>query len=116
MIDWNSGADNIFKMSEEIRNPSMIVPRSLLAGLVINGTLGFAMLVALLYCMGDVDEALNANPSYPFMAIFKSSVGSTAGATVMVSIIIIMAFAATTGCLASTVSFSTSSTREPGIY
>ncbi|ROV97877.1 hypothetical protein VSDG_04886 [Cytospora chrysosperma] len=96
------GGDGAIHMSEEIRNPSMIVPRSLLAGLLINGILGFAMLIALLYCMGDVDQALEANPSYPFMAIFKSSVGSTAGATVMVSIIIIMAFAATTGCLAST--------------
>ncbi|KAI0839456.1 amino acid transporter [Hypoxylon sp. FL0890] len=96
------GGDAAIHMSEEIRNAAVVVPRSLLTGLLINGTLGFGMLIATLYCMGDIDAALAENPHYPFMAIFANATGSTAGAAVMSAIVVVMAFSATTGCLAST--------------
>ncbi|KAI1445420.1 amino acid transporter [Annulohypoxylon stygium] len=96
------GGDAAIHMSEEIRNAAVVVPRSLLTSLLVNGTLGFGMLIATLYCMGDIDEALAQNPHYPFMSIFKNATGSTAGAAVMSSIVVVMAFSATTGCLAST--------------
>lgn len=72
-----------------------------MTGLTINGTLGFAMMIATLYAIGNIDDALAENPQYPFMAIFRNAVGSTAGATVMSAIVVIMSFSATTGCLAS---------------
>ncbi|KAI0964960.1 amino acid transporter-like protein [Xylaria arbuscula] len=96
------GGDGAIHMSEEIRNAAIVIPRSLLTGLAINGTLGFALLIATLFSVGDIDEALAENPQYPFMAIFKHAVGSTAGATVMASIVVFMSFSATTNCIAST--------------
>lgn len=89
-------------MAEEIRNAAVVIPRSLMTGLAVNGVLGFAMLIATMYCVGDIDAALTENPSYPFMAIFRNAVGSTAGAAVMSAVIVVMSFSATTGCLAST--------------
>ncbi|KAI1429104.1 amino acid transporter-like protein [Xylaria sp. FL1777] len=96
------GGDGAIHMSEEIRNAAMVIPRSLLTGLAINGTLGFALLIATLFSIGDIDEALAENPQYPFMAIFRHAVGSTAGATVMAAIVVVMSFSATTNCIAST--------------
>ncbi|KAI8955179.1 putative GABA permease [Xylaria longipes] len=96
------GGDCAIHMSEEIRNAAMVVPRSLMTGLAINGTLGFAMMVATLYALGDIDVALAENPQYPFMSVFRHAVGSTAGATVMSALVVVMSFSATTGCLAST--------------
>ncbi|KAI0202611.1 putative GABA permease [Astrocystis sublimbata] len=96
------GGDCAIHMSEEIRNAAMVVPRSLMTGLAINGTLGFAMMIATLYSIGDIDVAIAENPQYPFMSIFKHAVGSTAGATVMSALVVVMSFSATTGCLAST--------------
>lgn len=89
-------------MAEEIRNPSLVIPRSLMTGISINGALGFAMLIVTLFCLQDIDAALAANPSYPFMAIFETAVGSKAGAAAMSAVVVIMSFSATTGCLAST--------------
>lgn len=89
-------------MAEEIRNAAVVIPRSLMTGLTVNGVLGLAMLIATMYCVGDIDVALAENPSYPFMAIFRNAVGSTAGAAVMSAIVVVMSFSATTGCLAST--------------
>lgn len=69
---------------------------------MVNGTLGFSMLIATLFCMGDIDAALAEDAHYPFMPIFRNAVGSTAGAVVMSAIIVTMIFVAATGCLAST--------------
>ncbi|PSN60880.1 putative GABA permease [Corynespora cassiicola Philippines] len=96
------GGDGAIHMSEEIRNASLVIPRSLMTGIMINGTLGFGMLVATLYCMGDIEEALMVNPTYPFMAIFHRAVGSTSAAAAMSAFVVVMAFSATTGCVAST--------------
>ncbi|KAK2598596.1 hypothetical protein N8I77_011994 [Diaporthe amygdali] len=109
------GADGAIHMAEEIRNAAVVIPRSILTGITINGSLGFAMLIAILYCMGDIDEALAANPSYPFMAIFQSATGSTAGATVMAAIVIVMSVSATTGILASTSRLYWSFARDRGL-
>ncbi len=89
-------------MSEEIHNADVVVPRSLLTGLFINGALGLGMMIATLYCIGDIDAAIAANPLYPFMAVFDNVVGSKAAAAAMASVVVVMSFSATTGCLAST--------------
>lgn len=53
---------------------------------LLNGTLGFAMLLALLFCMpNDINSVLTSNTYYPFMNIYAYAVGSNAGATAMVS-------------------------------
>ncbi|KAI1110230.1 putative GABA permease [Nemania sp. NC0429] len=95
------GGDCAIHMSEEIRNAAVVVPRSLMTGLAINGTLGFAMMIATLYSLGNIDQALAENPQYPFMSVFHHAVGSVAGAAVMSAIVVVMSFSATTGCLAS---------------
>ncbi|KAK3687733.1 amino acid transporter-like protein [Podospora appendiculata] len=95
------GADGAIHLAEEIRNAELVLPRSLMTSLFINGTLGFAMLIALLFSMGDLDSALARNPAYPYMSIFESAVGSTTGAAVMSSLILVMGISATTGSMAS---------------
>ncbi|KAG8169214.1 hypothetical protein KVR01_001963 [Diaporthe batatas] len=109
------GADGAIHMAEEIRNASVVIPRSILTGITINGSLGLAMLIAMLFCMGDIDAALEENPLYPFMAIFKNVTGSTAGATVMAAIVVIMSVSATTGILASTSRLYWSFARDHGL-
>ena len=54
---------------------------------MLNGTLGFAMMIALMFCMPtDIAGTLDAVTFYPFMSIYSYAVGSTAGATAMVSL------------------------------
>lgn len=53
---------------------------------LFNGTLGFAMLLALLFVMPpDLSDVLETETSYPFMSIYAYAVGSTSGATALVS-------------------------------
>ena len=52
----------------------------------LNGTLGFAMIIALMFCMpSDIPETLETVTFYPFMSIYAYAVGSDRGATAMVS-------------------------------
>ena len=72
--------------AEEIRNAPTVIPLSMGLSTLLNGTLGFAMLIALLFCMpSDIQGTLNSVTFYPFMDIYVHAVGSTAGATAMVS-------------------------------
>lgn len=104
-------------MSEEIANAAVNVPRSIFISMIINGTLGLSMLLAVLFCLGDQEAAMNAEKTYgyPFIEVFVSGVHSLAGATVMVSIVIAMAWAATIGVLATASRMVWSFARDRGL-
>lgn len=95
------GGDGPIHLSEEIQNAQVIVPRSIMTGISINGTLGFAMLLTVLYRMGDVEQAIQENPAFPFMAIFHHAVQSRTGAAVMASIVMVLTVSANVGFSAS---------------
>ena len=96
------GADAAFHMAEEVHNPSIVIPRSIMATMLLNGTCGFAMVIAILFCIGDVEKAMSSPTGYPFMEIFLNATHSVAGAAVMSSIITILGACATVGLFAST--------------
>lgn len=86
-------------MCEEIKGASIIVPRSLMISIGINGVLGLGMLLATLYCLGDVDNALNTPTKFPYIEIFRQATGSNGGATGMASVILVLFIFATTAVL-----------------
>lgn len=46
------------RTAEEIEDATIIIPRSMIASVLLNGSLGFAMLIAILFCLGNVNDAL----------------------------------------------------------
>lgn len=110
------GTDAAFHMAEETHNPSVVVPKSILISLLINGTTGFAMTVAVLFCMGeDLDSLLGSVTGFPHMQIFLNSTGSVSGATTMAAIITALGICATVGMLASTSRVFWSFARDRGL-
>lgn len=103
-------------MSEEVRNASTDVPRSMLMSLGINGTLAVGLLLAVLFSATDIEQLLiEESPLSPFIRIFRSAVGSSAGATIMVSIIIALEFCSAMGCLAAASRMTWSFARDRGL-
>ncbi|KAL8825272.1 MAG: hypothetical protein Q9191_004511 [Dirinaria sp. TL-2023a] len=47
------GADAAVHMSEEIENAAVNVPRVIFTTMVLNGSTGFGMVIAVLFCLGD---------------------------------------------------------------
>lgn len=76
-----AGFDGAIHMCEEVHRPAQVIPRILVQSIAINGALAFAFLLVLLFCIGDVQAALQA--SNPLMHIFYNATGSIKAATAM---------------------------------
>ena len=102
-------------MSEEIKNAALVVPRSIMISIFINGALGFAVLLATLFNLNNIEKALKTPTAYPFMQVFLDSIGSVAGATAMVSIITALLFLNNIGILATASRMCWSFCRDRGL-
>jgi choline transport protein len=104
-------------MSEEIANVAVNVPRSIATSVIINGALGFGMLIATIFCTGDIDAAFHAETTigFPFIEIFLQATGSVGGSTGMTSIIIALAFSSTIRFLATASRMIWSFARDKGL-
>ncbi|KAF1849037.1 uncharacterized protein K460DRAFT_428463 [Cucurbitaria berberidis CBS 394.84] len=99
-----SGADGVVHMSEEIRNASRVVPWAMMTqtdSIAINGITGFAILIAILYCIGDIEAALTTPTGYPFIEILTQGSGSVAGGTAISALLVVMYALATLGVIAT---------------
>ena len=79
----------------EVQNAAINVPRAMFFTIFINGALGFATYIFMLYCFGDVGEALKFTYGLPFVEIFYNALGSKAGATALISLLIALYIFAT---------------------
>jgi choline transport protein len=61
-----------------------------LVSILINGTTGFAMLIAILYCVGPIDAALSTPTGYPFIEILTQATQSIPGGTALSSCLLVM--------------------------
>lgn len=96
------GADCAVHMAEEIQAAAIVVPRSMMYTIYINGSLAFATIVALLFCITDLDAAVAAQQTmfYPWLQIFQSGVNSTTGACLMAGIVFVLQVLSTVGTYA----------------
>ena len=102
-------------MCEEIANASTVVPWTMVSSIAINGTLGFGMLIAVLFCIGNVDNALNSPTGYPFIEIFAQATNSIASATAMTAFIIALIICAGISLLAATSRMTWAFARDLGM-
>ena len=84
------GADASVHLAEEVENAALNIPRAIVAGMCINGAIGFAMLITALYCLGDPKSVIDTATGFPFLQIFLNSVKSTAGAIGMGVVVLIL--------------------------
>ncbi|KAI1210100.1 amino acid transporter [Annulohypoxylon truncatum] len=112
-----TGADCAVHMSEEVRQANVVVPRALIYTIFINGALGFAMVIALLFCISDVPAAVAAADTmfYPFLQIFESAVKSTTGACIMAGVVLVLAVASSISTYASASRMMWSFARDKGL-
>lgn len=102
-------------MVEEMTNATVAVPWSLMLTVLINGTLGFSMLIALYFCLGDIETSLKSPTGVPFLSIFYQATESTAGTAAAGSVIQAMCCCTTVGMLASASRQFWSFSRDRGI-
>ena len=101
-------------MSEEIRNPSTVVPKVMVGELLVNGVLAFFTILSILYCIGYLDYVLGF-PGLPFIAVILQAVGSRGGATVMVAVVTILIIFAAVSFVATASRMTWSFARDRGL-
>ncbi|KAH7021494.1 amino acid permease [Microdochium trichocladiopsis] len=77
------GYDAACHLAEELPNASRNVPIAMLGGTAVNGVLGFAYAILLLFSTSPLDALLSTPTGFPFMQIFLDVTGSKAGSIVM---------------------------------
>lgn len=100
-------------MSEEVHNTAVVVPSAIIFSIVLNEALGFGMLVAMLFRLGDPDVVFAS--ASPFMTIFRQAVGANGGANAMIAIIILLAFSALISLTAGASRMAWSFARDRGL-
>lgn len=69
-------------MAEEVQNADVVVPWSMVTGTLLNGALGFGMIMSVLFVTTDIESALDSPTGllgYPFMQIFYEPTSSKGG-------------------------------------
>ncbi|KAL6404534.1 hypothetical protein AUP68_13927 [Ilyonectria robusta] len=93
--------DGATHLSEELQDAQRSLPKIILASVVLNGIMGFVMLTALLFCMGDPWAALSTPTGYPILEIFRMGGSGTTVSTVMICLLFFMIPLAAMNLLAS---------------
>lgn len=127
------GADASVHMAEEVSNAPWNIPRAIIGAMLINGAVGFTMMLTVLFCLGDVDSVLETATGYPFIQIFYSksslprvyfsviplttdtdSVQNTAGATAMGAVVLALTWACAIGICTTASRMTWSFARDNG--
>ncbi|KAK5103104.1 hypothetical protein LTS08_003907 [Lithohypha guttulata] len=91
------GADASVHLAEETENAARNIPRAIIAGMCVNGAVGFVTMITILFCLGDVDSVLETATGYPFIQVFYNSVNNTTGAAVMGAVVLALVWSCAIG-------------------
>lgn len=82
--------------------------------MIINGLIGFAMMITVLFCVGDAKSVLDTNTGFPFLQIFFNTVKSAGGAVGMGVVVLILTWACATGITTTASRMTWSFARDKG--
>ncbi|KAF2774303.1 amino acid transporter [Teratosphaeria nubilosa] len=109
------GADASVHLAEEVSNAAINIPRAILGAMLINGAVGFAMMVTILYCLGDINKVAETVTGFPFIQVFFDSVGNIAGASVMAAVVTALNWACAIGITTTASRMAWSFARDQGV-
>ncbi|KAF2151847.1 amino acid transporter [Myriangium duriaei CBS 260.36] len=99
------GSDTSAHMAEETKNASINVPRSIVYSYLLNGILGFSILIIYLFSLSNVEEALGSpagSLGFPYMQVFVSATRSNGFGAALASLVVAIGFSGGTTLFAST--------------
>ena len=103
------------QMSEETKNAATTVPRSIIWCVLINGVVGLSMYIAILFCLGNLDEVVNSKFIYPFIEVILQATRSSAGTVVILAIFIIVDLGLVIGVVAASSRMLWAFARDRGV-
>lgn len=87
-------------MTEEIKNARKQAPRAIILAVYMGFITGFIWLIALSFCIGDLDATATTATGVPVIEIIFNSTGSVAGASALSSMISVICLVASNSLMA----------------
>ncbi len=87
-------------MTEEIKDASKQAPRAMVLSVYIGAITGFVFLIAVCFCIGDINEVAETSTLVPLIQIYFDSTNSNVGACILASFIVIIDLGAANALLA----------------
>lgn len=94
-----AGSDSACHISEEVADASLNVPRSMWWSFLLNVSMGIVTLITMLFCIGSLDDAINAET--PYLQLFLNT-GSNAAAFVFCILLLVLIYSGDITALATT--------------
>jgi len=87
-------------MTEEMRNARKGAPQAILMSVYLGAVTGFIFLIAVCFCIGDINNTALSNTGVPIIQIFSDSTNSVIGSCVLTTMILVITLVAANGLLA----------------
>lgn len=81
-------------MTEELHSARKEAPRAIILSVYIGAVTGFVFLIAICFCIGDIETTASSATGVPVIEIFFNSTGSVAGATCLTVLLTVIGFGA----------------------
>lgn len=107
----NLGSDCAVHISEEVEDASLVVPRCMWWSYILNVSMGIVILITMLFCIGDLDDAVNS-PA-PYLSLFNNT-GSLGVAMTLTVMIFLLVFVGNITALATTAREAWAFSRDQG--
>lgn len=85
-------------MCEEVQQPAIQVPKAMVATIIINTLAGLLFLIPIVFVLPDIPMLVNLASGQPIPTVFKSAVGSEAGAIGLLIPIMVLGILCGVGC------------------
>jgi len=77
-------------MTEELKDASKQAPRAMIMSVYIGAITGFVFLIAVCFCIGDIDAVANTSTLVPLIQIYYDSTQSNVGSCILASLIVVI--------------------------
>lgn len=77
-------------MTEEMNNASKEAPRAIVLAVWLGAVTGFVFLIAVCFCIGDIEATATSSTGVPIIQIFYDSTGSVAGSCALASLVTVI--------------------------
>ncbi|CRG87026.1 Polyamine transporter TPO5 [Talaromyces islandicus] len=97
-----SSTGMIISMCEEVRNPSVQVPKAMVGAVILNTLAGLLFLIPMVVVLPELNHLVSVASGQPVPVILKSAVGNAGGAFALLIPLIVLALLCGIGCTTAT--------------
>ncbi|EME80806.1 uncharacterized protein MYCFIDRAFT_35772 [Pseudocercospora fijiensis CIRAD86] len=110
-----AGCDAPVHLSEEVKNASLAVPRMMIASIILNGAMGFVVIITYVFCITNLEAVIGSTSVFVFVDVFHAGTGSKGAATAMACIPLVLIVCVTLNSIAAGSRQAWSLSRDGGL-